>query len=115
MTSQALDQLVTDGIVTLFSSTLTLVGTVVIMLLLDVAAGVDHVCRRRSRCSRSGASSSATTRPARYRRVREKIANVTAYLQETLSGVRIVRAFGQEPRHDAAVRGAERGAPRRRT
>ena len=34
-----------------------------------------------------------------YRAVREKIANVTAYLQETLSGVRIVRAFGQEPRH----------------
>ncbi len=34
-----------------------------------------------------------------YRRVREKIANVTAYLQETLSGVRVVRAFGQEPRH----------------
>ena len=32
--------------------------------------------------------------------MREKIANVTAYLQETLSGVRIVRAFGQEPRHD---------------
>ena len=34
-----------------------------------------------------------------YRAVREKIANVTAYLQETLSGVRIVRSFGQEPRH----------------
>jgi ATP-binding cassette subfamily B protein len=34
-----------------------------------------------------------------YRRVREKIANVTAYLQETLSGVRVVRAFGQEHRH----------------
>ena len=35
-----------------------------------------------------------------YRRVREKIANVTAYLQETLSGVRIVRAFGQERHHE---------------
>jgi len=34
---QALDQLVTDGIVTLFSSTLTLVGTVLIMLALDVS------------------------------------------------------------------------------
>ena len=34
-----------------------------------------------------------------YRLTREKIACVTAYLQETLSGVRIVRAFGQEPRH----------------
>ena len=34
-----------------------------------------------------------------YRLTREKIAAVTAYLQETLSGVRVVRAFGQEPRH----------------
>jgi ATP-binding cassette subfamily B protein len=35
-----------------------------------------------------------------FRAVRERIANVTAYLQETLSGVRIVRSFGQEPRHE---------------
>jgi ABC-type multidrug transport system fused ATPase/permease subunit len=35
-----------------------------------------------------------------YRLTREKIALVTAYLQETLSGVRVVRAFGQEPRHE---------------
>ena len=34
-----------------------------------------------------------------YRLTRERIAMVTAYLQETLSGVRIVRAFGQEERH----------------
>ena len=34
---QALDTLVTDGVVTLFSSTLTLVGVVVILLALDVA------------------------------------------------------------------------------
>ena len=34
-----------------------------------------------------------------YRLTREKIAQVTAYLQETLSGVRVVRAFGQEGRH----------------
>jgi ABC-type multidrug transport system fused ATPase/permease subunit len=34
-----------------------------------------------------------------YRLTREKIANITAYLQETLSGVRVVRSFGQEQRH----------------
>jgi ATP-binding cassette subfamily B protein len=34
-----------------------------------------------------------------YLTVREKIANVTAYLQETLSGIRVVRAFAQEERH----------------
>jgi ATP-binding cassette subfamily B protein len=34
-----------------------------------------------------------------YRLTREKIANITAYLQETLSGVRVVRSFGREDRH----------------
>ena len=38
-----------------------------------------------------------------YRMTREKIASITSYLQETLSGVRIVRAFGQEPRQRAPV------------
>ena len=33
---EALNQLVTNGVVTMFSSTLTLVGVVVIMLVLDV-------------------------------------------------------------------------------
>jgi ATP-binding cassette subfamily B protein len=34
-----------------------------------------------------------------YRITREKVALITAYLQESLSGVRVVRAFAQEPRH----------------
>ena len=38
-----------------------------------------------------------------YRLTRERIAAVTAYLQETLSGVRVVRSFGQEPRHAAEM------------
>ena len=93
----ALDQLVTDGVVTLFASSLTLVGTVVILLLLDVklalvtflALPVLALASIAFRYHATGA----------YRRVREKIANVTAYLQETLSGVRVIRAFGQETRH----------------
>ena len=34
-----------------------------------------------------------------YRLTREKIADITAYLQETLSGVRVVRTFGRERQH----------------
>jgi ABC-type multidrug transport system fused ATPase/permease subunit len=34
-----------------------------------------------------------------YRATREKVAAITAYLQESLSGIRVVRSFGQEPRH----------------
>jgi ATP-binding cassette subfamily B protein len=36
-----------------------------------------------------------------YRATREKVALITAYLQETLSGIRVVRAFAQERRHEA--------------
>ena len=94
---EALNQLVTDGIQTLFSSTLTLIGTAVILVALDPGlALVTFLCfpvllvgSILFRLASSGA----------YRLTREKIAAVTAYLQETLSGVRVVRAFGQEHRH----------------
>jgi ABC-type multidrug transport system fused ATPase/permease subunit len=94
---QALDQLVTEGISTLFSATLTLVGTAVILVVLDANLAlitfltfpVLLVASVAFRLASAGA----------YRLTRERIAQVTAYLQETLSGVRVVRAFGQEPRH----------------
>jgi ABC-type multidrug transport system fused ATPase/permease subunit len=94
---QALDQLVTDGVVSLFSSTLTLVGTVVILLLLDVRLALVTFLTFPVLV----ASSILFRYYARdaYLRVREKIANVSGYLQESLSGVRVIRAFGQEPRH----------------
>jgi ATP-binding cassette subfamily B protein len=94
---QALDQLVTEGISTLFSATLTLIGTAVILVLLDAELAmitfltfpVLLVASVAFRLASAGA----------YRLTRERIAQVTAYLQETLSGVRVVRAFGQEERH----------------
>jgi ATP-binding cassette subfamily B protein len=94
---QALDQLVTEGIQTLFSSTLTLIGTAAILVVLDPSLAlvtfltfpVLFLGSIAFRLASSGA----------YRLTREKIAAVTAYLQETLSGVRVVRAFGQEHRH----------------
>ena len=33
-----------------------------------------------------------------FRRTRETIGSITGYLQETLSGIRVIRSFGQEPR-----------------
>ncbi len=94
---QALDQLVTDGVVTLFSSTLTLIGTVVILLFLDVElALVTFLAFPVLAVASVVFRYFATTA---YRRVREKIANVSAYLQESLSGVRVIRAFAQERRH----------------
>jgi len=94
---QALDQLVSDGVVTLFQSTLTLIGTVAILLWLDagLAALVFIVLPLLLVTSLAYRLASADA----YRITREKIAWITSYLQETLSGVRLVRAFGQEPRH----------------
>jgi ABC-type multidrug transport system fused ATPase/permease subunit len=96
---QALDQLVTDGIVTLFSSTLTLIGTAAILILLD--PGLALVTFLTFPVLLVGSVVFRLVSSEAYRLTREKIALVTAYLQETLSGVRIVRAFGQEPRHMA--------------
>jgi ATP-binding cassette, subfamily B, bacterial len=93
----ALDQLISTGVVTLFSSTLTLVGVVVIMLVADVQLALVvfltlPLLAIASLVFRIVAASA-------YRITRERIAEVTAYLQETLSGVRVVRSFAQERRH----------------
>ena len=94
---QALDQLVTEGISTLFSATLTLLGTAVILVLLD--AELAMITFLTFPVLLVGSVAFRLASAGAYRLTREKIAQVTAYLQETLSGVRVVRAFGQEPRH----------------
>jgi ATP-binding cassette subfamily B protein len=95
---EALNQLVTDSVVTLFQSSLTLIGTAVILVLLDVRlAVVTFLCVP---VLAVGSLAFRIASTGAYRLTREKIAWVTAYLQETLSGVRVVRAFGQEPRHE---------------
>jgi len=93
----ALDQLISTGVVTLFSSTLTLLGVVVIMLVADVQLALVvfltlPLLAIASLVFRIVAASA-------YRITRERIAEVTAYLQESLSGVRVVRSFAQEQRH----------------
>jgi len=94
---QALDQLVTDGIVTLFSSTLTLLGTAAILFALD--PGLALVTFATFPILFFGSLAFRIASSGAYRLTREKIAFITAYLQETLSGIRVVRAFGQEERH----------------
>ncbi len=94
---EALDTLVTDGVVTLISSTLTLLGVVVILLLLDLQLAL--VTFVTFPLLAIGSVVFRVAAAGAYRLTREKIANITAYLQETLSGVRVVRSFAQEPRH----------------
>jgi ABC-type multidrug transport system fused ATPase/permease subunit len=94
---QALDQLVTEGMSTLVSASLTLVGTAVILVVLH--PGLALITFLTFPVLLVGSVVFRIASSGAYRLTREKIAQVTAYLQETLSGVRVVRAFGQEHRH----------------
>jgi ATP-binding cassette subfamily B protein len=94
---QALDSLVTDSVVTLFQSTLTLLGTMAILLWLDVELALLTflIFPLMALASLAFRIASADA----YARTRTAIGAITAYLQESLSGIRVVRAFSQEPRH----------------
>ncbi len=98
---QALDTLVTDGIVTMVSSVLTLIGVVVILLAIDVQLAL--ITFLTFPVLAIGSIVFRVASASAYRLTREKIANITAFLQESLSGVRVVRSFGQEPRHLAEM------------
>jgi ABC-type multidrug transport system fused ATPase/permease subunit len=96
---EALESLVTDSVVTLFQAGLTLIGAIGVLLYLDwklalLTFGVVPLVAGGSIWFRLV---SATA----FRRTRETIGAITAYLQETLSGIRVVRSFGQESRHQA--------------
>jgi ABC-type multidrug transport system fused ATPase/permease subunit len=94
---EALDQLVEDGLATLIQSGLTLIGVVVILFVLDphLALLTFLVLPLLA----AGAFAFRIASADAYRLTREKIASITGYLQETLSGIRVVRAFGQERAH----------------
>jgi ATP-binding cassette subfamily B protein len=98
---EALDSLVTDSVVTLFQSGLTLLGTIGILLYLDpklalITFGVLPLLLLGSLWFRIVSAGA-------FRRTRETIGAITGYLQETLSGIRVVRSFGQEPVHEAQM------------
>jgi ABC-type multidrug transport system fused ATPase/permease subunit len=97
---EALDSLVTDSVVTLFQSGLTLLGTIVILLTLDLKLAL--ITFAVFPLMAAGSLWFRLVSAGAFRRTRETIGAITAYLQETLSGIRVVRSFGQEPRHESA-------------
>ncbi len=100
---EALDQLVEDGLGTLIQSGLTLLGVLVILVVMDfhlalltfIALPLLAIGALLFRIASADA----------YRLTRERIATITGYLQESLSGIRVVRSFGQEARHIRRFRG----------
>ncbi len=96
---EALDSLVTDSVVTLFQAGLTLVGAVVVLLFLDLKLALLTFCV--VPLVAAGSLWFRLASAGAFRRTRETIGSITAYLQETLSGIRVVRSFSQEPVHNA--------------
>jgi ABC-type multidrug transport system fused ATPase/permease subunit len=94
---EALDQLVEEGLATLIQSGLTLLGVVVILVVMDFQLAL--LTFLVLPLLALGAFLFRIAAADAYRLTREKIASITGYLQESLSGIRVVRAFGQEPRH----------------
>jgi ATP-binding cassette subfamily B protein len=91
---EALQTLVTDGLTSSVSNTLSLFGAAVILFTLDWRLAL-------ATCSVFPLMAVATgifrTYSARaYRRMRERLAAVTATLAEHLAGVRVVQAFARE-------------------
>jgi ABC-type multidrug transport system fused ATPase/permease subunit len=94
---EALDTLVSDGVVTLFGSSLMLVGTAAILFFLDARLAL--LTYLVFPLLGAGSLAFRIISADAYRATREKVAAITAYLQETLSGIRVVRSFSQETRH----------------
>jgi ABC-type multidrug transport system fused ATPase/permease subunit len=91
---EALDQLVTDGVTTLVQSTLTLVGTAIVLFFLDWRLALATLTILPPL---SAATIWFRTRSQRaYRAVRERLGLVTATLAEDIAGIRVVQAFTRE-------------------
>jgi ATP-binding cassette subfamily B protein len=91
---EAIDQLVTDGVTSLVQNTLTLLGTAVLLFILDWRLAL-------ATCAVIPLMSLATlmfrNRSARaYAAVRERLGLVTATLAEDIAGMRVVQAFTRE-------------------
>src|SRR5436305_6784119 len=91
---EAIDQLVTDGVTSLVQNSLTLIGTAIILFVLDWRLAL-------ATCAVLPLMSVATlifrTRSARaYGEVRERLGLVTATLAEDIAGMRVVQACTPE-------------------
>jgi ABC-type multidrug transport system fused ATPase/permease subunit len=93
---EAVDQLVTDGATSLVVNGLTFVGVAVILFVYDWQLALLTFVIFPPLAIGTAAFRVYSTRA--YRRTRERVADVLATLQETLSGMRVVQGFArQEP------------------
>jgi ATP-binding cassette subfamily B protein len=99
---EALDQLVTDGVTTLVQNTLILVGSAVILFLLDWRLALAVLIVMPAMFVATALFRVYSGRA--YRAVRERLGLVTATLAEDIAGIRVVQAFTREPRNEQHFR-----------
>ena len=94
----ALNQLLSSGVINVLTDSLTLLGIIGIMLTMEARLALASfvtlpllilLSTRLRRLIREA-----------WRVVRRKIANINAYLQESLSGIRVTQAFTREPENE---------------
>ena len=100
---EALDQLVTDGVTSLIQNTLLLVGTAVVLFLLDWRLALATLTVLIPMALVTAWFRSRSNRA--YRRVRERLGLVTATLAEDIAGMRVVQSFTREPVQQKAFHG----------
>jgi ABC-type multidrug transport system fused ATPase/permease subunit len=91
---EALNSLVTDGPTTLVQNTITLIGSAAVLLYLDWRLALATLVIFPGMSIATGLYRHFSARA--YRRTRERLGEVTANLQEDISGVRVVQAFRRE-------------------
>ncbi|MFA4929581.1 MAG: ABC transporter ATP-binding protein, partial [Patulibacter sp.] len=96
---EALQQMISSSLVTLVRSLLLLVGSIAVLLSLDVKLAL--ITFTTIPILLLGSLAFRLASVDAFARTRETIGAITAQLQETLSGVRIVRSYGREAGHIA--------------
>ncbi|CAN5299056.1 ABC transporter ATP-binding protein [soil metagenome] len=91
---EAIDQLVTDGVTSLVQNSLTLVGTAILLFILDWRLALATLAVIPSINIATVIFRVRSTRA--YRAVRERLGLVTATLAEDIAGMRVVQAFTRE-------------------
>src|SRR5713101_1055627 len=91
---EAIDQLVTDGVTSLVQNSLTLIGTAILLFVLDWRLALATLAVIPLMSIATVIFRVRSTRA--YRAVRERLGLVTATLAEDIAGMRIVQAFTRE-------------------
>jgi ABC-type multidrug transport system fused ATPase/permease subunit len=91
---EAMNSMVTDGPTTLLQNTLTLIGSAIVLLVLDWRLALATLSVFPAMAIGTAIFRRYSARA--YRRTRERMGDVTASLQEDISGVRVVQAFRRE-------------------